>query len=163
MASDDHIDRMKVLGVVPSYFPNHVFYWGDRHKSIFLGPERAARIDPLGSSVRAGLKFTLHADTPVTPISPLHSMHCAVNRLTRNGEVLGPEERISPYDALKAFTTDAAFASFEEHIKGSITPGKLADFAILEKNPLKVKPETIRDIQVLQTVVGGKTVYQSGS
>lgn len=161
MATDDHIARMKALGIVPSYFPNHVFYWGDRHKAIFLGPERAARIDPLGSSVRAGLKFTLHADTPVTPISPLHSMHCAVNRLTRSGELLGPDERISPYDALKAFTIDAAYASFEEKIKGSITPGKLADFAVLDQNPLEVAPETIKGIQVLQTVVGGKTVYQA--
>ncbi|MGD8762313.1 MAG: amidohydrolase, partial [Desulfobacteraceae bacterium] len=107
-ASNDQISRMKTLGIIPSYFPGHVYYWGDRHQSLFLGPDRAARIDPLGSSVREGLRFTLHADTPVTPISPLFSMHCAVNRITRDGHVLGPDERISPYDALKTFTTDAA-------------------------------------------------------
>jgi len=158
-ATDDQIERMKNLNIIPSYFPGHVYYWGDRHKSLFLGPERAARIDPLGSSIKAGLRFTLHADTPVTPISPLFSIHCAVNRLTRNGEVLGPEECISPYDALKTFTTDAAYCSFEEDLKGSIRRGKLADFAVLSKNPLEVPPETIKDIQILQTVVDGNPVY----
>ncbi len=160
-ATDDQIKRMKNLNIIPSYFPGHVYYWGDRHKALFLGPERAARIDPLGSSVKAGLRFTLHADTPVTPVSPLFSIHCAVNRLTRNGEVLGPEECISPYDALKTFTTDAAYCSFEENLKGSIRLGKLADFVVLSENPLEVAPETIKDIQVLQTVVGGDRVYMA--
>jgi predicted amidohydrolase YtcJ len=158
-ATDDQIKRMKNLSIIPSYFPGHVYYWGDRHKSLFLGPQRAARIDPLGSSIKEGLRFTLHADTPVTPVSPLFSIHCAVNRLTRDGEVLGPQERISPYDALKTFTTDAAYCSFEEDLKGSIWRGKLADFVVLSENPLKVAPETIKNIYVLQTVLGGSPVY----
>ena len=162
MATDDHIARMRDLGLIPSYFPNHVFYWGDRHESLFIGPERAARIDPLGSSVRAGLRFTLHADTPVTPISPLHSIHCAVNRITRNGKLLGPDERISPYQALKAFTVDAAFSSFEEDAKGAIKPGLLADFTVLDKNPLTVDPLTIKDIAVSATYVGNRAVYTTG-
>jgi predicted amidohydrolase YtcJ len=157
-ASDDHIQRMVQLGIVPSFFANHVYYWGDRHESLFLGPQRAARIDPLGSSLKAGLRFTLHADTPVTPIPPLFSIYCAVNRITRNGKVLGAEECISPYDALKAYTTDAAFCSFEENLKGSITAGKMADFTVLSENPLKVAPENIKDIQVMETVVGGAPV-----
>jgi predicted amidohydrolase YtcJ len=157
-ASDDHIARMKALGIVPSYFPNHVHYWGDRHVSMFLGPERAERINPLGSSVKAGLRFTLHADTPVTPISPLHSIHCAVNRVTRQGRLLGPEERIYPYEALKAYTTDAAYCSFEEDRKGSISPGKLADFIVLSDNPLKIDPSGIKNIEILKTYLGGKAV-----
>ena len=160
-ASDDQIERMKRLGAIPSYFPNHVHYWGDRHLSMFLGPERAARINPIGSSLRAGLRFTLHADTPVTPISPLHSMHCAVNRVTRSGRVLGPDERISPHDALKAFTTDGAYCSFEEDIKGSISVGKLADFVVLSDNPMKIDPMGIKDIAVLKTCLGGRMVYEA--
>ena len=160
MASDDHIDRMKALKIIPSYFPNHVFYWGDRHVKMFIGPERAARLDPLGSSVRAGLRFTLHADTPVTPIAPLHSIHCAVNRVTRNGDVLGPDERISVYDALKAFTVDAAYCSHEEDVKGDLSVGKLADFVVLSEDISSVPPEKIRDIKVLATYVGGYAVHQ---
>ena len=159
MASEDHIQRMKKLDAIPSYFINHVYYWGDRHEKRFIGPDRASRIDPLGSSLRAGLRFTLHGDTPVTPISPLDCIHHAVNRVTREGKVLGENQRISPLDAVKTFTTDAAFCSFEENLKGSVTPGKLADFVVLSADPMSVPRETIRDIQVLQTVVGGNTVY----
>ena len=160
MASDDHIRRMKSLEVVPSYFVNHVYYWGDRHVALFLGPERAARISPLASSLKEGLVFTLHSDLPVTPVDPLFSMHTAVNRITREGKTLGPEERISPLEALKAYTTHAAYCSFEEDLKGSIKAGKLADFTVLSDNPLTVAPDKIKDIQVEQTHVGGRRVYE---
>ena len=152
---------MKRLGVVPSYFVNHVYYWGDRHVSIFLGPERAERISPLASSLKEGLIFTLHSDLPVTPVEPLSSIHNAVNRITREGKVLGAEERISPLEALKAYTEYAAYCSFEEDLKGSIEAGKLADFVILSDNPLSIEPDKIKDIQVLRTVVGGETVYKN--
>ncbi len=160
-ASLDHIKRMKKLGVIPSYFVNHVYYWGDRHIDMFLGPERSARISPLASSVKEGLVFTLHSDLPVTPISPLDSIHNAVNRVTKKGQVLGPDERISAFEAVKAYTTYAAKASFEEDIKGSITPGKLADFVVLSENPLDVPSARIKDIQVLRTFVGGDSVFSS--
>lgn len=159
LATQDHIRRMKRLGVVPSYFVNHVYYWGDRHAAMFLGPERARRIDPLARSLKEGLIFTLHSDLPVTQVDPLFSMHCAVNRITRQGEVLGPEERISPLAALKAYTSYAASCSFEEDLKGSIEAGKLADFAVLSDNPLTVSPEAIKDIQVEATVAGGQVVF----
>lgn len=159
LASRDHIRRMKQFGVIPSYFPNHVYYWGDRHLSLFLGPERAQHIDPLGSSVEEGLMFSLHSDNPVTPVNPLFSIHCAVNRTTRNGKILGPEERINPLEALKAYTLHAAYCSFEEHIKGSIEVGKLADFTVLSDNPLTVSPEKIKSINVEATVVGGQIMY----
>jgi predicted amidohydrolase YtcJ len=161
LATRDQIRRMRELGVIPSYFVNHVYYWGDRHVSLFLGPERAARIDPLGTSVEEGLIFTLHSDLPVTPVDPLFSMDCAVNRRTREGRVLGPEERISAREALKAYTVHGAYSTFEEHCKGSIQLGKLADFAVLSENPLRAPPERIKEIKVLRTVLGGRTVYEA--
>ena len=161
MAHDDHIDRMKKLGVIPSYFINHIYYWGDRHKKLFIGPERAARMDPLGTSLKKGLLFSIHCDYPVTPIDPWFTMHTAVNRLTRSGEVLGPDERISPLEALKTFTTHAAMCSFEEDVKGSLEPGKLADFAVISDNMLEIDPLKIKDIRALRTVIGGRTVYRA--
>lgn len=161
LASPDQVRRMKRIGVIPSYFVNHVHYWGDRHLGIFLGPERAARIDPLGTTVREGLPFTLHSDLPVTPVDPFFSMYCAVNRVTREGILLGPDERVSPVEALSAYTIYAALCSHEEAIKGTITPGKLADFAVLTGDPLTCPPMEIRDIQALETVVGGETVYRA--
>ncbi|MBF0529357.1 MAG: amidohydrolase, partial [Deltaproteobacteria bacterium] len=159
LANIEQLARMKRIGVIPSFFINHVYYWGDRHASIFLGPERSARIDPLASAVKLGLPFTLHSDLPVTPVDPLLAMHNAVNRVTRQGVLLGKEECIGPWDALKAYTIDAARCSFEEDLKGSIKPGRYADFAILSADPLTVPPDTIKDIRVLTTVVGGRRVF----
>ena len=150
---------MLACGLMPSFFIQHVYYWGDRHRDIFLGPERAARINPLASSLKHGVIFTLHSDLPITPMEPLHAIHTAVNRTTRDGKQLGLEQCISPMDALRAYTTWAAIAGFEEDIKGSITPGKLADWVVVSDNPLTIPREKIKDIQVFETVVGGKTVY----
>jgi hypothetical protein len=152
----DQLDAMRELGVTPSYFNGHVYYWGDRHRDIFLGPERAARISPLRSSLDRGIRFTLHNDTPVTPVDPLLLVWAAVNRMTRNGQVLGPAERISVEQALRAVTIDAAWQNFEENDRGSIETGKLADFTILEMNPLAVPQERIRDIRVAGVVIGGQ-------
>ena len=159
-ARPDQLERMKQLGVTPSFFNGHVFYWGDRHRDIFLGPERGARISPLASALAQGLHFTLHNDTPVTPVDPLLLVWAAVNRVTRNGQVLGPAERISVRDALRAVTIEAAWQNFEETRKGSIEPGKLADFVMLAENPMTVSPEHIKDIAVLETFVGGESVYR---
>jgi predicted amidohydrolase YtcJ len=159
LATQAHIRKMKQLGIVPSYFPNHIYYWGDRHISKFLGPDRAARIDPLNSTISAGLIFSLHSDHSVTPVDPFFSMYCAANRMTRDGRLLGPDETITPMAALKAYTMDAAYCSFEEHMKGSISDGKLADFCVLSENPLNIDPERIKDIRVEATVVGGKIAY----
>ncbi|MEM7345744.1 MAG: amidohydrolase family protein, partial [Chloroflexota bacterium] len=160
MASDDHIEQMKRLGVIPSYFINHVYYWGDRHKKLFLGPERAARINPLGSSKRAGLTYTMHTDFPVTPYDPWRTLHTAVNRETSGDKVLGEAECLTAEEALRGYTLYAAMCSFEENIKGSLEVGKLADFAIISDNLLTMNPREIKDVQVLQTVVGGRTVYE---
>ena len=159
MAREDQLDEMQELGITPSFFIGHAYYWGDRHRDIFMGPERAARLSPLKSAVDRGIRFTVHDDTPVTPVKPIQLVWDAVNRITTSGKVLGPAQRISPYEALRSVTIDAAWQNFEEDIKGSIEVGKLADFVVLEENPLTVDPEHIRDIRVLATVVGGETVY----
>jgi hypothetical protein len=158
---EDQLDEIKRLGITPSFFVGHVYYWGDRHRDIFLGAERAARISPLASAVRRGVRFTLHDDTPVTPVNPLMLVWDAVNRLTRSGKVLGADQRITPLQALRAVTIDAAWQNFEERSKGSIEPDKLADFVVLEENPLTSPPVLIKDIRISMTIVGGKTVYQA--
>jgi predicted amidohydrolase YtcJ len=160
MVRKDQLDTIRELDLTPSFFVGHVYYWGDRHRDIFMGPERAAGISPLASAAARGIRFTVHDDTPVTPVDPLRLAWTAVNRRTRNDQVLGPEEQVEPLVALRAMTIDAAWQNFEEDIKGSIEPGKLADFVILSENPLTVDPMTIKDIQVLETIVGGQTVYR---
>ncbi|WP_336489879.1 amidohydrolase [Methylobacterium nigriterrae] len=159
-AREDQLDKMKALGVTPSFFSLHVYYWGDRHRDIFLGPDRAARISPARSALQRGLRFTIHTDTPVVPMEPFRLMWAAVNRITASGARLD-NEGIAPMQALRALTADAAWQAFEETRRGSIESGKLADLAILSDDPLSVDPMKIKDIKVLETIVGGKTVYQS--
>ena len=159
MARDDQLDAMKSLGVSPSFFIGHVYYFGERHRTVFLGEERARRLNPLRSAHERGIPFTLHEDTPVTPVNPLLSVWAAVNRLTKDGNVLGEEQRITPHAALRAVTLDAAWQNHEEDVKGSIEEGKLADFVVLSDDPLTVSPVAIRDIRVERTIVGGETVY----
>jgi len=156
---EDQLDRIQSLGITPSFFVGHVYYWGDRHRDLFLGPDRAARISPLASALSRGIHFTVHDDTPVTPVNPLLLVWDSVNRTTTSGQVLGPQQRITPEKALRAVTSDAAWQNFEENIKGTLEPGKLADFVILDQNPLTIDPKKIRDIHILQTIVGGEPIY----
>lgn len=162
-ATEADLARMARLGVCASFFINHVWYWGDRHRDLFLGPERAARIDPLASALRHGIPFGLHCDAPVTPPDPLRSIWTAVTRRTRDGQVLGPEERIPVEAALRAYTVDAAYLAFEEHLKGTLEVGKLADFCLLSASPLAVEPDAIAEIRVLGTVLGGRDVAVGGA
>jgi predicted amidohydrolase YtcJ len=157
---DDQLDRMVDMGVTASFFPAHVYYWGDKHRDEFLGPRRAARISPLGSAVERGLRFTIHNDTSVTPMRPLHLMWCACNRITASGQVLGEDQRISPRQALRAHTIDAAWQVFLEDERGSIEVGKRADFTILSANPLD-DAAALKDITVKATVVAGETAYEA--
>ncbi|RRD70910.1 MULTISPECIES: amidohydrolase [unclassified Desulfovibrio] len=159
MASDEQLERMKAAGLWPSFFALHVWNWGDRHREIFLGPTRAARIDPCGSAVRLGLPFSLHADTPVLPQMTMQSIHTAVNRITSAGLPLGPEQRVSALDALRAYTTHAAAMCFEEKRRGSIEPGKLADFTLLDADPRAVPAEDINRIHIVSTVSMGRPVW----
>ena len=147
--------RMAALGMSANIFANHTFYWGDQHRDIVFGHERAAAMNACATALREGVPFSIHCDAPVTPMGHLHTMWCAVNRLTASGRVLGPNERISPEDALHAVTLGAAWQLKLDHEIGSIEAGKLADFAILDDDPLAVEPETIKDIGVWGTVLGG--------
>lgn len=158
MAREDQLDRMKELGVIPSFFVLHTFYWGDRHRELFMGEERAARMSPAGSALRRGLLFTIHADSPIVPMEPLRLVWSAVNRRTRSGFELGADQKIGVMDALRAVTIDAAYQHFEDDIKGSLEPGKLADLVVLSSSPLD-DPERIDEIEVVETIVGGKSVY----
>ena len=158
---EDQLDRIKRLGVVPSFFVVHTYFWGDRHRDIFLGPDRAKRISPLRSALKRGILFSNHNDTFVTPIDPLLSVWSAVNRITSSGQVLGEEYTISVMDALRSVTSWAAYQACEETSKGSLEPGKLADMVVLGDNPLAVDKKAIRDIPVLATIVGNELVYGS--
>ena len=160
MARDDQLDRMAELGVIPSFFSLHTYYWGDRHREIFMGPERAARMSPARSAMARGLRFTIHTDAPVVPMEPLRLVWAAVNRRSSSGASIGEAERIPPLQALRAVTIDAAYQHFEERDKGSLEPGKLADLVILDRSPLD-DPEHIDRIRVLETIVGGRTVYRA--
>jgi len=160
MARDDQLDRMKALGVTPSFFSLHTYFWGDRHMNIFMGPERARRMSPAKSAVDRGLRFTIHTDSPVVPMDPLLLVWAAVNRISYNGTVIGAEQRITPLQALRAVTADAAWQMFLEDSRGSIEPGKFADLVILSANPLK-DPMKIKDIKALETILGGKTAYKA--
>lgn len=160
MARTDQLERMARLGIVPSFFITHTYFWGDRHYEIFMGPERACRMSPVGEALRLGLPFTLHSDTYVTPIHPLLLVWAAVNRRSCGGRDLGSREQGVPVlEALKGVTINAARQGFEEHRKGSISPGKLADFVILAENPLDVPPLHIKDIAVVSTIVGNAVRY----
>jgi predicted amidohydrolase YtcJ len=159
MARPDQLDDMKRLGMTPSFFAAHTYYWGDRHWSTFMGPERAERMSPTKSSLDRDLRFSVHLDTPVTPMIPVLAVWSAVNRVSTGGRVIGEAERIDPMQALRAVTIDAAWQIFREEELGSIEIGKLADLVVLDGNPLE-RPEAIRDLEVVQTVVGGVTIYR---
>ena len=158
--SDEHLQRMKAIGVIPSFFVRHVEVWGDRHKKYFLGPERAARLDPCGSAVALGMPFGLHVDTPILPPTVLDSIHNAVNRVTSGGEVLGPDQRISPREAVKAYTTYAALCCAGEKDRGQLSPGRFADFVVLDRSIEESDPMTIRDIKICATYCGGNKVFE---
>ena len=159
MAREDQVARMKALGVTPSFFSAHTWYWGDRHRDIFIGPERAALISPAKWAQDQGLRFSSHLDTPVTPMLPLQAVWSQVNRITHGGDVLGPGQRIGVMDALRAVTIDAAWQVFQEGEIGSLEPGKYADLVVLSGNPLE-DPMGMRELEVEQTIIGGATVYR---
>jgi len=147
--------RMAALGMHANIFSNHIFYWGDQHRDVTVGPERAARMDACATAERLGVEFSFHSDTPVTPLGHLHVMWCAVNRLTASGQVLGPDERISVDTAMYAATLGAARQIKLDHEIGSLQTGKFADFAVLDADPYEVDPTELKDIGVWGTVVGG--------
>ena len=158
---EDQLDAMKELGIIPSFFGMHTYYWGDWHRDSVLGPERAARISPAASALKRGMPFTQHHDAPVALPSSTMVLFSRVNRVTRSGQVLGPEQRVSAMDAIKSITIHAAYQYFEERTKGSLEPGKVADLVILDQNPLAVDPMAIKDIRVVETIKDGRTIYRA--
>ena len=140
--------------------PNDTWLYGDVYNKV-LGGERAANLSPANSANAKGITLALHNDTPSSGPNVLFSVWSAVNRKTFSGQVLGPEQRISPYLALQGFTRNAAYQYREELSKGSLAPGKLADLVVLDQNPLKVAPDDIKNIQVLKTIKGGVEVYSN--
>ena len=160
-AHKNHIDRMKAAGVIPSFFGMHVHYYGDRHVNTFLGEERASRLNPFGDADRAGLDFTLHTDTPVMPPWTMESIGTAVTRKTSSGTILGKEQRISPEKAIAAYTTMAAKCSYSENDRGSISVGKLADFTLLSQDITQCDPDSIKETNILKTIIEDETVYEA--
>jgi len=155
MTTKAQYKRMKALGMCANIFSNHTFYWGDQHRDITVGPDRARGMNACGTALREGVSFSIHCDAPVTPMGHLHTMWCAVNRLTATGDVLGEHECISTEAALHAVTLGAAWQLKLDHEIGSIEAGKLADFAVLAEDPLEVDPVRLKDIEVWGTVLGG--------
>ncbi len=156
LISRDDVARAARLGVALSFHVNHVYYYGPELRESIIGPERAEAMMPLGSAVRAGHRISLHADSPMYPANPLSLMKTAVTRLTRAGDQLGAAEAISTEQALRAVTIDAAWQLFAEGDVGSIEAGKLADFVILERNPLQVAGDELAGIEVLDTWLAGR-------
>ena len=155
MAEEAHFRRMSKLGICSNLFSNHIFYWGDKHLEKTLGPDRAARMNAAATAKKQGVNFSIHSDAPVTPLAPLFTAWCAINRRTASGLVLGEHERISLNDALYAITLGAAYTLKLDHVVGSIESGKFADFAVLEEDPFLVEPDQLKDIKIWGTVVDG--------
>ena len=156
---EDQLDDLKDLDVISSLFPLHTFYWGDWHKQL-IGDSLGNRISPTRTALDKGLKMTIHTDAPVALPNLMRVVWTAVQRTSRSGAVIGEEQRLTPYEALRAITYWGAYGHFEEERKGSLTKGKLADLVILDANPLKVEPDAIKDIEVVETIKEGKTVYR---
>lgn len=148
--------RMAGAGLSVNLFANHLWYWGDQHAELTVGPDRAARMNACASALRAGVPMAIHSDAPVTPLGPLFTAWCAVNRVTPSGRVLGDSERISMEQALHAITLGAAWTLGLDQETGSIECGKRADFCVLEEDPLSVDPIKLKDIKVWGTVLSGK-------
>jgi predicted amidohydrolase YtcJ/putative hemolysin len=158
---EDQLESFRRLGVIPSLFPMHTFYWGDWHLEHTAGPVDGMNISPTGWAMKRNMIFTSHHDAPVALPNSMRVLDATVTRRARgSGRIVGPEHRVDPVTALKAMTLWSAYAHHEETMKGSLEPGKLADFAILSADPTAVEPTKIADIQVLETVKEGKTIFR---
>lgn len=156
MADAAQFRRMAALGCCVNLFANHIYYWGDAHYALTMGPDRAERMDAAATALRCRVPFAIHSDAPITPIGPLFTAWCAVNRLTSSGRLLGGAERIGVVEALQAVTLGAAYTLKMDHEIGSIETGKFADFTVLDDDPLEKPPETLKDVRIWGTVLGGR-------
>jgi len=160
---DEQIERIKALGMVPSFLINHVHYWGHVMRDKVFGPEKVQLLDRCAAVEQAGIPWVMHSDAPVSPLGSLHLIRVAVARdLWKEPDtVLAPQEKVSVESAIRAVTRNAARACFSEHEIGSLEPGKLADFVVLGSDPRGVEPRAISDIEVHQTWMDGSQVYGS--
>ena len=151
--------RTSPLGQLPSFYAVHPFFWGDWHRLSF-GDERASFISPLRAALDRGIPLTIHNDSPVVPPNIMRLVSIAVNRETRSGHILGPDQRVSVIEALHAVTLGAAYQYFEEDDKGSIEVGKRADFVVLAQDPRTVAASAIADIDIVETISRGVSVFK---
>ncbi|MDA9070167.1 amidohydrolase [Algibacter sp.] len=156
---EDQLDEFKNLNIIASLFPLHTFYWGDWHKEL-IGDSLGNKISPTRTALNKGLRITIHTDAPVALPNLMRVIWTATNRVSRSGNIIGENERLTPYEALKCITEWSAYQHFEEESKGTLEVGKLADLVILDSNPVKVDVENIKNIVVLQTIKEGSTVYK---
>jgi predicted amidohydrolase YtcJ len=157
---EDQVDSLKRIGLTPSLFPMHTFYWGDWHREHTVGPELADDISPTGWCVQRGMRFSSHHDAPVAFPDSMRILDATVTRRSRSGDIIGPAQRVDVITALKAMTIWPAWHKHEDASKGSIEVGKLADFVILSADPTAVDPETLDQIEVLETIKEGATVFE---
>jgi predicted amidohydrolase YtcJ len=156
LANASQFRRMRSLGMCVNLFPNHHFYWGDEHYALTVGPERAERMNACATALANGVPLAIHSDAPVTPLGPLFTAWCAINRRTASGRILGTEERISVGDALRTITLGAAYTLGLDSEVGSVECGKQADFAVLEDDPTEIGGEHLKDVRIWGTVQGGR-------
>ena len=154
----DQLERAKRLSAMVSFFSAHVYYWGDVHIKNF-SLERAAKISPAATALEHGVKFTMHQDAPVIEPDMIETIWCANSRITKTGQPLGRQERISVYNAVRAVTVNAAYQYSKENTHGTISAGKQADFTVLDRNPLQTPAQRMRDITVLQVYKDGECVF----
>jgi predicted amidohydrolase YtcJ len=159
LVREDQLDAYRRLGVLPSFFPMHTFYWGDWHRDHTVGPELVDNISPTGWAQQRGMTFTSHHDAPVALPDSMRVLDATVTRRSRSGDIIGPAQRVDAMTGLKALTIWAAYQHFEEGQKGSLEVGKLADLVVLSADPTDVDPETIDRIKVLETIKQGQTIY----
>ena len=159
IVKENQYTSMSNLNIIPSIFVANVYHWGDIHLAN-LGMERASQISASKTALDNNLPFTYHQDTPVIKPDMLETIWCAVNRITKDGVLLGENQKVTPYEALKAITINAAYQNKEENLKGTIEEGKLADLVILSDNPITCDPMSIKDIEILETIKEGKTLYK---
>jgi predicted amidohydrolase YtcJ len=160
---EDQLDSFNRLSVIPSLFPMHTFYWGDWHREHTVGPVLADNISPTGWCMKRGMRFTSHHDAPVAFPNSMRVLDATVTRRSRSGDIIGPDHRVDVMTALKAMTIWPAWQHFEDKSKGSIETGKLADFVILDKDPTAIDPENIDQIQVVETIKEGVTIFDIAS
>lgn len=155
----EQLDKYKQLEMLPAFFTNHAFFWGDTHFEN-LGEKRADYLSPLRSAKNKGIIYTNHTDFVVTPINHMFLLWTSVARQSRSGRIMGANETVTPMEGLRAITINGAYQYFEEKIKGSIETGKLADLVILSDDPITVEVSKIKDISVLETIKEGKTIFK---